>query len=401
MKISYRSTMLACYCGSIVQAIAINLSPLLYLSFVDTLELNFFHISCLIVGNFSMQLLTDLVCSHFADRIPMRAAVLVAHVAVLIGLVGTSLFPMLLFPFWGLLFSSVLLGLGGGILEIYVSSIIEACPTTQKAGSMSFLHSFYCWGHAGVILLSGFFFRTVTAQEWQLLPLLWCFLPLWGFFAFLSVPLVCSSKNAKEPTTEQKKGDFGRLRCFLCLAVMMFCGGAAEQTVGQWASGFAESVLGLDKAIGDFLCPFLFALMMGVGRLWYSKNSPCVSLEKIMLFGGITCVGGLWLLAVAPSPWLAVVGCAVCGLSVSVFWPGILSVAAEEANGGSVRLFARLALVGDVGCITGPAIAGTVAAARNGNLRISFLFAAIFPCILLLFLGIRRLQKRKQFQKNI
>ena len=382
---TYRWTLYACYCGSVVEAIAIHLPSLLFLSFRETYGLELTDLATLLLISFSAQLFCDLFASRFAGRLSMRGTVLFAHFAVFVGLILMALLPHVLSARPALLCSVAFLGCGGGLLEVYVSSIIEAFPLDRKAGRMSMLHSFYCWGHVGVILLSALFFWIEPRSAWRcLLPLFWSVVPLFGFFAFLRVPLL---QAWEEGTLQTESTCLPGL--FWLFAVMMFCGGAAEQTVAQWASGFAESTLGLSKTVGDLLCPGAFALMMAIGRLWYGNNCHRVTLSHLLSYGcGLTLVG-LLLSSLAAPTWLALLGCVLSGLGVSVFWPAILSGAAES-KGGGVRLFSLLALAGDLGCMGGPFLSGLIAESSRGELRSAFLFATVFPILQLSALRILR-----------
>ena len=159
MKLTYRSTMLACYNGYITQAICINLAPLLYRTFQRSYGLTLGQISLLIAVNFAVQLAIDLVASLFARTMNLRLCIVFAHFATVLGLVGLAIFPEIMSPFWGLILAEGLLGIGGGFTEVVISPLMEACPTEGKSGNMSLLHSFYSWGQAGVVLFSGIFFH--------------------------------------------------------------------------------------------------------------------------------------------------------------------------------------------------------------------------------------------------
>lgn len=388
--LTYRSTMIACYNGYIVQAICMNLVPLLYLTFQRQFEISLGQISSLIAVNFILQLLIDLAASRFADRLNLRATVLVSHLFAAAGLMGLSLFPAWMPPYPGLLLAEAMLGVGGGLIEVVISPLIEACPTEKKSASMSLLHSFYCWGQAGVVLLSSIFFSFLDIDRfWRVLPFLWAVIPLAGAAAFCAVPIF------RLQSEEGGSGSRRLLRSgsFLLFAVMMFCAGAAELTMSQWASSFAESALGVNKTVGDLLGPCMFAVMMGTARLLYGKFSSGLHLEHLMLWGCVLCGASYLLAAFAGAPLLALLGCMLCGLSVGIFWPGVLSTAAQELPGGGISMFALLALAGDVGCLLGPSVAGQIAQACGGDLRYAFCFALIFPLICLSVLLIRRLKK--------
>jgi len=385
MKLTYRSTMLACYNGYITQAISINLAPLLYLTFQNTFGLSVGAISSLIAVNFATQLMIDFLASRFSDRMNLRFFSVLAHVLVVVGLMGLSIFPMLISPYIGLLIAEALLGMGGGFTEVLISPLMEACPTDEKSGNMSLLHSFYCWGQASVVLLSGiYFYFFEIGNSWRFLPFLWAIVPLLGAIAFALVPIyhLPSDENAKKSSYRR----LFRMPLFLCFVLMMFCAGAGEMTMSQWSSAFAESALGVSKAVGDLLGPCMFALMMGLTRALYGKFSSRIDLHKVMIIGCIGCASAYFLAAFAPHPAFSLLGCALCGFSVGIFWPGILSRAAEAIPMGGISMFAILALAGDMGCLIGPSVAGGIADALGGELKWAFCFAVVFPIVCLITL---------------
>ena len=394
MKLSYRSTVLACYNGYITQAICINLAPLLYLTFQREFALSVTQVGMLIAVNFATQILVDLLATNFANRLNLRVMAILAHLFAAAGLVGLALFPRLVSPYLGLLLAEGILGCGGGFTEVIISPLMEACPTEEKSGSMSLLHSFYSWGQAGVVLLSGvYFYCFEISTHWHYLPILWAIIPLAGAIAFSIVPIY------NLPTKEGEKSAVARLfgtPLFLVFFLMMFCAGAGEMIMSQWASAFVESALGIEKTLGDLLGPCMFAVMMGTARVLYGKLSGRVDLTKWMMWGCLACSAAYLLAAFAPHPILALAGCALCGFSVGVFWPGTLSHAAANIPLGGVSMFAILAVAGDIGCLSGPYLSGVVADAFGQDLRAAFVFATIFPvaCFTVLYLQGRKKKGR-------
>lgn len=390
MKLTHRSTILACYNGYITQAICINLAPLLYLTFQREFSLSVTQVGLLIAVNFATQIFVDLLASNYANRLNLRAMAILAHIFATVGLVGLALFPKLMSPLAGLLLAEAILGCGGGFTEVIISPLMEACPTEEKSGNMSLLHSFYCWGQAGVVLLSGiYFYFFEISTSWYYLPVIWSIIPLIGAVAFAIVPIYTL------PTKEGEKSAVGRLfrtPLFLVFFLMMYCAGAGEMVMSQWASAFVESALGIDKTLGDLLGPCMFAVMMGLARLFYGRFSGRVDLTKWMILGCLGCAASYLMAAFAPHPIFALVGCALCGFSVGVFWPGTLSHASANIPMGGVSMFAILAVAGDIGCLSGPYFAGVIADAAGQDLRAAFIFATIFP---LICLAVLLLQKRK------
>lgn len=393
-KPHYNQTLYACFIGYIVQAIINNFAPLLFLTFQTSYEIPLSQITLLVTVNFGLQLLIDLLSASFVDRIGYRACVLLAHAFSTAGLVLMTILPELLpNAFAGLLLSVLVYAMGGGLLEVLISPIVEACPTDNKEKAMSLLHSFYCWGHVAVVLLSTLFFRFFGIENWKLLALLWALVPLCNTFLFARAPIAALNENGAESLSIRK---LASLKLFWILMLLMLCAGACEQAVSQWASTFAEKGLGIGKTAGDLAGPMLFALLMGTARLIYGKWGERLNLEKFMIFSGLLCLSSYLLISLSPSPVFNLIGCGLCGLSVGILWPGAFSMAAGSIRGGGTAMFALLALAGDLGCSGGPSFVGFIAGAFNDNLKAGILAAALFPLLLLAGLFLRhKMQNRK------
>lgn len=385
----YKSTIRACFAGYVVQAVVNNFVPLLFLTFQSQYGIPLSQVTLLITINFALQLAVDGVSVFFIDRIGYRAAAVIAHICAALGLVGLAFLPDLLpSPFAGLLLSVLLYALGGGLLEVIVSPIVESCPSDHKAQTMSILHSFYCWGSAGVIVISTLFLKVFSASSWKILAAIWALLPLANCFVFTKVPL---APLVAEGGTGMHIGQLFRSRVFWVIMLMMLCAGASEQAVSQWASTFAEKGLGVSKAVGDLAGPTVFALLMATSRLLYGKFGAKIDLNKAMMASALLCVVSYLLIGLTNSPVLGLVGVGLCGLAVGIFWPGTFSTAAASLRGGGTAMFALMALAGDLGCSGGPTLAGTIAGAFGDNLRLGILCAVAFPALMILgILLIRR-----------
>ena len=385
----YKSTIRACFAGYVVQAVVNNFVPLLFLTFQSQYGIPLFQVTLLITINFALQLAVDGVSVFFIDRIGYRAAAVIAHICAALGLVGLAFLPDLLpSPFAGLLLSVLLYALGGGLLEVIVSPIVESCPSDHKAQTMSILHSFYCWGSAGVIVISTLFLKIFGASSWKILAAIWALLPLANCFVFTKVPL---APLVAEGGTGMHIGQLFRSRVFWVIMLMMLCAGASEQAVSQWASTFAEKGLGVSKAVGDLAGPTVFALLMASSRLLYGKFGAKIDLNKAMMASALLCVVSYLLIGLTNSPVLGLVGVGLCGLAVGIFWPGTFSTAAASLRGGGTAMFALMALAGDLGCSGGPTLAGAIAGAFGDNLRLGILCAVAFPALMILgILLIRR-----------
>lgn len=374
----------ACFVGYIVQAIVNNFVPLLFVTFQTEYSIPLSQITLLITMNFVIQLCIDLLSAKFVDKIGYRRAVVIAHGFSAAGLILLTVLPEA-FPnaFVGIAVAVAVYAVGGGLIEVLISPIIESCPTDNKEKTMSLLHSFYCWGHMGVVLLSTAFFALFGTSNWKILALIWAAVPIINGLFFTKVPMFSLLEEGETGLTlKQLVGK----KIFWVLMLMMLCAGASEQAVSQWASTFAEQGLGVGKTVGDLAGPTAFAALMGLSRLIYGKYGDKLRLDKCMSASVLLCVASYLLISLVPSPVVGLIGCAVCGFSVGIMWPGTFSLASAALRGGGTALFALLALAGDLGCSGGPTLAGLVSSACGGDLRKGILSAVIFP--VLLFIGI-------------
>ena len=384
----YRKTLLACYLGFITQAIAANFAPLLFLTFRDIYGLSLEQIAVVPLVFFFTQLLTDLAAARFVDRIGYRVCVVASQILSGAGLVLLAVLPDLLpSALLGILVSVILYAVGSGLIEVLISPIVEACPFENKEGMMSLLHSFYCWGSVGVILGSTLFFTVFGVGHWRILAALWAVLPFVNAFNFLKCPI----ERLVEDGEGMSIGQLFRTPVFWLLALLMICSGASELSMAQWASAFTESALGVTKTLGDLAGPCLFAVLMGISRLYYGKKSEKLNLPRAMLGCGLLCVCCYLLASLSSSPVLGLLGCAVCGLSVGIMWPGTLSISAQKCPKGGTAMFALLALGGDLGGSVGPALVGAVSGAAGGSLKAGLLAGIVFP--LTLIIGLCLLKK--------
>ena len=381
MKYSYDCTMRACFTGYIVQAIVNNFAPLLFLTFQRTYHIPLQQITLLVTFNFGIQLLTDLLSVAFVDRMGYRASMVLAHILSALGLICLTVLPeWMSHPFAGILISVIVYAVGGGLLEVLVSPVVEACPSTHKEKAMSMLHSFYCWGHVGVVLFSSIFFKLAGIENWKLLAVLWAVIPILNALVFTRVPIAPVLPEGEQGMTI---GTLFQNRTFWLLFVMMICAGASEQSVSQWASLFAEKGLGISKTAGDLAGPMAFAVLMGASRAFYGNYGEKINLDRFMVVSSVLCILSYLCLVFMPVPVLSLAGCALCGLSVGIMWPGTFSRASKALPAGGTALFALLALGGDIGCSGGPTLVGMVSGMCKGNLKIGILAALIFPVLLL------------------
>ena len=388
MKNPYQKTIYACFAAYVVQAVVNNFVPLLFLTFQDSYHIPLSQITLLVTFNFGLQLLVDLASVGFVDRIGYRASMVLAHALAAAGLALLAILPDALpSPFPGILLSVMVYAAGGGLLEVVVSPVVEACPSGRKEQEMSLLHSFYCWGHVAVVLLSTAFFSLFGTEHWRILALMWALIPLGNLFAFLRVPIAPLIEGGGKGMA---LGELARNKMFWVFLLMMLCAGASEQGVSQWASTFAEKGLGVSKTVGDLAGPMAFAVLMGTSRAVYGRYGGRLNLDRFMAGSALLCEAAYLCIALVPSPAVGLIGCAVCGLSVGIMWPGTFSKAAAGLPRGGTALFALLALAGDMGCSGGPTLVGMVSSALGDDLRKGILAGIVFPVLLMAGLALSR-----------
>ena len=378
IRTDYGHTIYASYLGYITQAIINNFVPLLFLTFQGEYAISLDKIGLLVTINFGVQLLVDFLAARYIDKIGYRRAIVAAHIFGGAGLIGLAVLPELLPPYFGIILAIICYAIGGGIIEVLVSPIVEACPTTKKEAAMSLLHSFYCWGHVFVVLASTLFFALIGIEHWKLMAVIWSIVPFANAFYYGLVPLATPVEEGKGMTMPQ----LFKNKMFWVLFLLMLCAGASEQGMSQWASAFAEAGLKVSKTMGDLAGPCLFAVLMGTSRALYAKFADKISLKVAMVGSGCLCIACYLLASFAPHPVLGLIGCAVCGFSVGIMWPGTFSLASNTLPTGGTAMFALLALAGDLGCSSGPTLVGTVAEAMNGDLKLGILAAIVFPILL-------------------
>lgn len=391
MKNEYNKTVRACFVGYIVQAIVNNFVPLLFLTFQRTYDIPLSQITMLITFNFGVQLLVDLLSVGVVDRLGYRFCMVLAHILAAAGLILLTVLPEVLpSAFAGILIAVMIYAIGGGLLEVLVSPVVESCPSDNKEKSMSMLHSFYCWGHVGVVLISTIFFSTAGINHWKILAVLWAIVPLANALAFTKVPI---RPLMGEGETGLSLKELLMMKTFWILLIMMICAGASEQGVSQWASTLAEKGLGITKTAGDLAGPMAFAVLMGASRAFYGKYGDKISLDCFMGLSSILCILSYLGISLLKTPQLSLACCALCGLSVGIMWPGTFSKASAALPKGGTAMFALLALGGDIGCSGGPTLVGFVSDLAGDNLKKGILAGVIFPVLLLLGVVLCRKEK--------
>lgn len=404
IKMNYKHTKYASYIGYITQAIVNNLVPLLFVTFQEEFNISLANISLLIVINFGTQILTDILAAKYIDHIGYRTGAVLAHFFCFVGLLSMGILPYILpNAYLGLVLAVVLNAIGGGLIEVLISPIIESLPGDEKEASMSLLHSFYCWGQVLVVLLSTLYFITIGTKHWAYLPAIWAVIPMINTFLFLKVPL-CKLVEEHEQIPMKK---LISTKIFWIFILLMVCAGASELAMSQWASMFAERGLKVSKTLGDLLGPCAFAVLMGISRVFYGIKGTKINLKNALFISGALCIISYIVTAFSKNPVISLIGCALTGLSVGLMWPGVFSLAAKYFKNGGTAMFAYLALAGDVGCVSGPSLVGFITSrvtvsektifhrifnnigTSEIGLKSGLMLAILFPftlCVLLVFL---------------
>lgn len=379
MKFSFKTTMISCFIAYIVQAIVNNFSPLLFITFNETYHIPLSQITLLVTINFAVQLTVDVIATKYADQIGYRKLIVAAHLFAALGLIFLGTLPEVIEPFAGILIAGCTCAVGGGLIEVLISPIMESCPTENKEAAMSLLHSFYCWGHVGVILFSTLFLYFVGIASWKWMAFFWALIPLFNAVVFVKTPIAPLISEGEVGMTVK---ELFASKTFWLFMLMMICAGASEQSVGQWASAFAEQGLGINKTAGDLAGPMTFAICMGIARAIYGNYGNRIELDRFMKGSTFLCIIAYLMISLSPFPVLSLIGCAVCGFSVGIMWPGTFSKGAVALKNGGTAMFALLALGGDLGCAVGPMVVGMVSSWFEGNMKIGILASIIFPIML-------------------
>lgn len=393
---NYRKTKTACYLGFVTQAIAANFAPLLFLKFHNDYNISLGNIALISTCFFFTQLLVDLFCAKFVDKIGYRICIVASEVCSAAGLIGLAFLPDILpNPFTGILCSVIVYAIGSGLIEVLGSPIVEACPFENKEATMSLLHSFYCWGAVGTILISTLFFLLFGMDSWKWLAVLWALIPTCNIYNFATCPI----EHLVEEGNGMSIRELFQKPLFWISVCLMICSGASELAMAQWASAYAEAALGLSKAIGDLTGPCMFAVTMGISRVIFGKYGDRIDLMKFMTGSGILCVVCYLLTSLSSNPLIGLIGCIVCGFSVGIMWPGTISISSKKFPLGGTAMFALLAMAGDLGGSIGPGIVGYITQEAGDNIRVGMSVGLVFPVILLVMLFILSIERHNGKRK--
>lgn len=382
-KLNYKHTIIGCFIAYMVQAVVCNFAPLLFVGWSHEFNISMTQLTAIVTVTFFTQIVVDLISAEYAEKIGYKKCLVLAHLLSGAGFFLLGVLPYVMDKsFLAILIPVIIYSAGSGLLEVLVSPVVESCPTENKAGAMSLLHSFYCWGTVGVIGLSTLYFAVFSRDNWRYLSFVWAVFALLNgiFLAFVPVTKLKGDQN-KEERVHTK--ELFKNKIFIVAVILMICAGASELAMSQWASAFAETGLNVSKTIGDLAGPMAFAVLMGLGRILFSAISKKVKIEDYLVISAVGCIASYMLACLTPSPVISLAGCALCGLAVSAMWPATISLTTKVIPNATMAMFAFLAVAGDIGCTSGPTVIGFITDAFGGDLKKGLIFSVIFPAIII------------------
>lgn len=395
-KFTYNTTRYACYMGYISQAITSSLPPLLFAIFYDQLQMTLSLIALCIFIGYVVQLVVDCLAIRFVDKIGYRRSSAIGMAFIVTGLFLLGLLPLVVTPgYIGFMIAVIIYSIGSGLIEILITPIIEYLPTKKKISHMSLLHSMYCWGAAGNIIISTVLLVVFGNDSWHYIPWVLSLIPLTALYLFTKSPV-------NPPPSEHERVKTKSLftsPIYILVLMIMLCAGAAEQVIYQWTPFFSEVVLGFPKQVGNLVGTGLFAALMGVGRTLHSLFGEKIPLSKVLMFCSLLCVMCYTIIALSPIPLLSITACGLCGLAVSMMWPGTISLTARTIPKGGTAMFGIMAIAGDIGCSLGTWTTGVVS--DMFGMRYGFMVCLIFPILILIGVFLLRSQTRNNSNDKI
>lgn len=415
-KLTYKHTKYASYIGYVTQAIVNNLAPLLFIVFREYFDLTYEQLGRIVFLNFGVQLVTDIIVAKYADRIGYRITIVVGHICATLGLIFLGLLPnMTNNSYIGISIGVILYAIGGGTIEVLISPIVEALPGERKASSMSFLHSFYCWGQMAVVLITTILLWFLGDNYWFVIPIIWSVIPFINSVLFTKVP-IAPLVNDKSKAMSFK--DLMTNKYFRIALILMACAGASEITMSQWSSIFAQEGLQVSKVVGDMLGPCLFAVFMGLTRVFYGFKGQVIDLRKALIASSVLCIICYSIAVFFREPIISLFACAFTGVSVGLMWPGTISLTSARLPFGGTVMFGALAVMGDLGAAVGPWVAGFITdkievvnrpleillganvPLEQARLKTGILSAIVFPIFMFVVLIFFKNQKEGKAEKE-
>lgn len=354
---NYKRTKLACYTTYLAMAPVFVFPPLLFVTFHDVYGVSYTLLGTLVLINFCTQLAVDLSCSFFSRYFDTKLMVRGMPLITSAGLIFYALTP-LIFPnslFVGLVIGTVIFSVSAGLSEALISPLVAALPSENPGRDMSLLHSLYGVGVFMVIVVSTVFFELFGKENWSYLTAIFAVPPIITSVLFALSPV--PDMAAAEIENKEKKSKSYLIGLALCVTCLFF-GSSAENTMSNWASGFMENALGIDKALGDLLGTAMFAVLLALTRIAYAKFGK--SITPVLFVGMIGAAVCYFTAGISTNAVVALIACALTGMFTSMLWPGSLIFMEEKLPRAGVAAYALMASGGDLGASIAPQLMGIV-----------------------------------------
>lgn len=410
---SFRTTKFACYASYFTMSSVFCVPPLLFVTFRERYGISYTLLGTLILVNFFTQLGIDLIFTAFSKHFNMKKIASTMPLLTALGLMIYALIPSL-FPhaaYVGLLIGTLIFSVAAGLAEVLLSPTIAAIPSDNPQRDMSLLHSLYAFGTFTMIGISTLFLKLFGGENWMYLVMLLACLPIIPAVLFMISPMPPQSDgaDAAASTHDPKRRVLGLALCVACI----FFGSCSENTMSNWISTYAETALGIGKAVGDILGAAMFAILLGVARITYAKFGKNIC--RTLLIGMIGASVCYLVIGFSSNVVVAFIACILTGFCTSMLWPGTLIMMEEKIPNAGVAAFALMAAGGDLGAAVAPQLMGIVVdgvsasgfasqmagtlgvSAEQVGLRVGMLVTAIFPIIgTVIVLAIMRYFKKEK-----
>lgn len=341
MKLTYKHTRIGCYINFFSDAVDNVLLGLLFTTLAAEFDIGIVRLAAISSIVFGVQAVLIPVASLMTNKIGFRKMAVAMQLFNFIGVAGLGVFPYIFpSPFIGLSIAAVFFATGNSICEAINNPMFEALPLENKDAEMNRLHSVFSFGQVIVILVSTLFFVTIGREHWQYLAILFALVSLVNLFIFLKAPL----GELVEETNRTPLGKIISQKLFIILIIILICNGPVEMCMANWTSLFAEQGLHVSKTVGDLLGPCLFAVGMGISRLFYGVKGAKINLEKAMIYCGFVCFLGYVVVVFSPIPLLSLIGCGIVGIATGIICPGCVCILAKSFPTGGIPMFGVMIL---------------------------------------------------------
>ena len=352
----FKRTKFACYYAYLACSSVFSLPPLLFVTFHEMYNVSYTLLGTLVLTNFCTQLFIDLIFTFFSKHFNIHKVIRTMPLISALGMAIYALIPTFFpeFAYVGLLIGTIIFSVASGLGEVLLSPLIAAIPSKTPEKDMSRLHSLYGYGVVSVIIISTVFLKIFGNENWMYLTLFFAALPVGTFVLFSLSPFPEMNISSSDSGKKGKGTGFAIALCVLCI----FLGSAAENTMTNWISGFAENALHISKTLGDILGFMVFAILLAVCRSVYAKTGGNISTVLLVGMAGATLcylVAGL-----SSNPVVSLIACVLTGLATSMLWPGTLILMEEKIPGVGVTAYALMAAGGDFGASVAPQLMGVV-----------------------------------------